>query len=162
MRIAVGPDHFAVIDDEDASLVLPFRWHLHKSKTPRSLNLYAAALDRSQGLIKTIYMHRLILGTASGVFVDHIDHNGLNNSRSNLRECSNSQNMANSRWPVGKSGYRGVSFYKPEGTWKARISINGKEKTLGYRKTPDAAARLYDDAARVHFGEFAITNFADD
>lgn len=159
MRVQVGRDHFAEIDEEDLPLVLPYKWLLHTTKTARATQKYAKAIDRRDGKTTTIYMHRLVLRAKQGSYVDHIDHNGLNNKKSNLRECTNSQNMANSRWPVGKSGYRGVCFYKPEGTWRARISVNGKEKTLGYRRTPEEAARLYDIAAREQFGDFAITNF---
>lgn len=159
MRIPVGRNHFAEIDDEDLPLVLPYKWILHTTKTARSTNFYAVAIERIDGATKSIYMHRLILGAAKGSYVDHIDHDGLNNRKSNLRKCSNSQNMANSRWPVGKSGFRGVSSGRKEGTWRASISVDGKQKFLGHRGTPEEAACLYDAAAIAYFGEFAVTNF---
>lgn len=98
-------------------------------------------------------MHNLIMGQLG---VDHRDHNGLNNKRSNLRVATNGQNQANRRT---SAQYRGI-FKDRSGKWVARIRQPvGKREYLGYFSDPEEAARAYDRAAvRIH-GEFALLNF---
>lgn len=101
--------------------------------------------------------------------VDHIDGNGLNNLRSNLRFATMSQNIANSKVRKDNTtGYKGVSWFvgskHPNGVWKskpswtARIGINGKRITVGYFATKEEAARAYNKAAIKYHGEFAKLN----
>ena len=87
--------------------------------------------------------------------VDHIDGDRKNNSLSNLRWCTRAENNRN----VGKritntSGYTGVSFHKASGKWRARIRVDGKQKSLGYFHTPEEASAAYEKAARELHGEF--------
>ncbi len=154
-QIALTAGKTALVDDEDYDRAMTLNWHAHKSVTKNHVQWYASA--RIDG--KTIYLHRFLLCAPEGMQVDHRDHDGLNNCRSNLRLCTQTQNNGNKRSRVGVSGFRGVCFYPPCGTWQARISISNKSKTLGFRRTPEEAARLYDMAARDHFGEFATLNF---
>jgi len=104
-------------------------------------------------------MHRMILvGCAC---VDHINRNGLDNRRSNLREASKAGNCQN----VGiradnKTGFRGVSFDTESQKYAAAIGHHGKVKRLGRFNTPEEAARVYDAAAVILHGEFANTNEA--
>lgn len=105
-------------------------------------------------------MHREIMVAPSGQYVDHVNGNKLDNRRENLRMCSNSQNMANRRAPrVNRSGFKGVHFFKRDGTWRAAITQDYKTKHIGYYATPEEAARAYDIKARELFGEFAQLNF---
>ena len=101
-------------------------------------------------------MHREIMNTSKGLQVDHIDHNGLNNQRSNLRNCTASQNRMN-KICTSRSGYKGVSLN--EGLIQSRIKINGNTRHLGYFKTKELAAKAYDIAAKKYQGEFANLNF---
>ena len=92
--------------------------------------------------------------------VDHIDGNGLNNQRSNLRQCSHQQNLHNQDIRIDTStGYKGVHFNKESGKYRAQIAVNHKRHFLGSFADPAEAALAYDNAARKHHGEFCRVNF---
>jgi hypothetical protein len=104
---------------------------------------------------RTFLMHRVILKLKAGQFVDHHDRDGLNNTRNNLRPCTQSQNVANSSIHKNNtSGFKGVSFYKRTKQWVA----NFRQKSLGYFTSPVDAARAYDDFLTKIHGEFALIN----
>ena len=94
--------------------------------------------------------------------VDHaeqVDGSHLQDRLINLRICSRSENMRNQQLSGNNtSGYKGVSWNKPNSKWRARIVISGKTQHLGCYHTPEAAAEAYDTAAIQHYGEFALTN----
>lgn len=109
---------------------------------------------------KKIYAHRVAYAIAFGFIPDLIDHiNGdkSDNRTCNLRAASTSQNNANSK--QNKCGYRGVSFHKKSGRWRADIRSEGKLEFLGYFKTPEAAAYAYDSASINKHGVFGRRNF---
>ena len=151
---------FALVDAADAPLVTGYSWCLTKVGRRR----YATAYVRGSAKIRPQYvtMHRLLLNAPNRMDVDHIDGNGLNNTRANLRLASRAQNMANvARVSHGRSKHKGVTFVarlrlRP---WRAQIMVNGKHLHLGQYATEVEAAKAYDAAARLHFGEFARTNF---
>lgn len=107
--------------------------------------------------------HRFILSMHTYLtgwrLVDHINSDGLDNRRENLRPASPQQNAQNQRGRRASSGYRGVTMHKASGLWRTTIGIQGKTTSLGYFKDPKDGAVAYDDAAREHFGEFARLNF---
>jgi hypothetical protein len=105
-------------------------------------------------------MHRVIMNSKRGEMVDHVDGNGLNNQRVNLRSCSNSQNMMNSgkRKNGTTSKYKGVSRRPDLNVFRATIGINKKQIHLGYFKTEVDAAAAYNDAAKKYHGVFAFFN----
>lgn len=107
---------------------------------------------------KRQYLHRYIMDAPDGMQVDHIDGNRLNNTRSNLRVCTNMENNHNKpKRNSNKSGYKGVHRVK-SGRWCAQITANYKCRSLGVFDTPEAAALAYNKAARELHGEFAYQN----
>ena len=144
----------ALVDDED------FEW-LNQWKWKCSTFGYAVRLlpaDES-GKRSNVFMHRLILGTPSGLYTDHINQDKLDNRKANLRIATKSQNSANSKVRVsGKTAsFKGVSL-KQRGVFEAQIKTGGKYVYLGRFDTEEDAALAYNDAAKKAFGEFASLN----
>jgi hypothetical protein len=155
---------FAIVDDEDFEELIKYKWS--RVKGPNTD--YA----RQSGGQKMM-MHRYLLKPETNMQVDHINHNGLDNRRDNIRVCTRSENMKNVR-PYGTSKYLGVNLHKAkrlyikkDGTektyvskrWRASITVDGKTKHLGlFEKEIDAAKRYDEEAAKTH-GEFANLNF---
>lgn len=106
-------------------------------------------------------MHRVILGIYDPLILcDHRDRDGLHNRRENLRTATPTQNCQNRTMNHAKSvRYKGVFFQKERDNFLAKITVNRRQINLGRYDAPEAAARAYDRAAVVHFGEFAVRNF---
>jgi hypothetical protein len=97
-----------------------------------------------------------------GFVIDHLDGNGLNNQRNNLRICTVSQNSMNRNKTVkNKSGFKGVIWWERNNTWKAEIRHNKNKIYLGYYKNIIDAAKAYNAAALKYHGEFANLNKID-
>jgi len=110
------------------------------------------------GTRKQIFMHHFIVGRDSE-HVHHWDDNGLNNVRSNLRPCTHQENFRDRDKPShNTSGYKGVSLDKRRNKWAAYIKVDGRKKHLGLFVSKEAAARAYNAAALLYFGEFARLN----
>ena len=144
----------ALIDDCDVEQA-EYKWCALK-------NGHTFYVVRCEWLIKnkqkTISLHREILKPGPGLQVDHVDGNGLNNRRSNLRIATGGENSRNQRLAKNNiSGYKGVRWEANK--WRARIMLNDKLKHLGYFTDPIEAAKAYDKAAVELFGEFARLNF---
>jgi hypothetical protein len=153
----------AFIDDEDFALVSKYKW---RAIQPRKNTWYALTSVKIAGKKIAILMHRLILNAPKGVLVDHQDFCGLNNQRFNLRLASRRQNSLyrrkRSTWRNNRktsSKFIGVHFDKWHKAWKCQINVNGKQRWLGYFRSEQEAAKVYDTAARKFNGEFAIFNF---
>lgn len=149
----------AIVDDDDATVITATRWHAVRMGTKEKPLFYAArnvTIAKNKGRLEL--MHRRILNAPKGMVVDHINHNTLDNRRSNLRLCSQAENMKNMRSRANKYGFRGITKSSP-GTFLASIRTNGKARYLGNFKTAEEAARAYDAAALEEFGQFAQLNF---
>lgn len=151
-EIKLTQEQVALVDDWNYDWLNSWKWFANKNK-----NTYYA---RRRNGNKYISMHRLIMNTPRDKDVDHEDHNGLNCQEHNMRNCTNKQNQAN-RISHGKSKYLGVYYNKTKGyTYiRAQIQGDGKNINLGQFKTEEDAARAYDAAAKLLFGEYACLNF---
>jgi hypothetical protein len=140
---------FAMVDDADFDWLNQWKWRaVSRSGQPT----YAM---RQTGR-KFIRMHVLVFGDNNP---DHIDRNGLNNRRGNLRPATKSQNGANSKLKKNNtSGFKGVYWYKAFQKWTGSIMCNGKRHFTGYFSDAREAARTYDSLSRKLFGKFATTN----
>jgi hypothetical protein len=154
LEVPVGGGRYsAFVDAQDAPNVLSLRWYVRSDDNDR---FYADT--KIDG--RDVPMHRIILGlTDPKIAGDHRDHIGINNTRSNIRPATSQQNGINTRKRSGHtSRYKGVSWKTVYGRWVVTIELDGKKKHLGYCTDETEAARIYNDAARELFGEFACLN----
>jgi hypothetical protein len=138
---------FALVDDEDFERLSKMKWHVLNG-------CYAA---HGHGIL----MHRLIMDVRDNQQIDHINGNGLDNRRCNLRLATKPQNMMNrGAQKRNKSGYKGVyrRVVSNGVKWIANIKFDGKSHNLGSFDTKEQAAQVYNEAAQKHFGQFAWLN----
>ena len=134
-----------IVDAEDYMLLNSLAWHVN-----------------SAGYAKhgtNTLMHRLIMDAPAGYVVDHINGNPLDNRKSNLRICTQAENLRNQRKTHAQRSarYKGVSITR-NGKWRARITLNQKWYSLGHYATPEEAAVAYNEAAKELHGEYACLN----
>lgn len=146
---------FSKIDVQDVTKVMRHLWYLYRE--PRTGRKYA--VREEQGV--TVRLHRWLLGASDSEDVDHMNGDGLDNRRENLRKATASQNTYNARKrSPGTSKYKGVTRdANGRMTWRARIRVDRRLIHLGRFDTEEEAALAYDAAARRHFGTFACVNF---
>ncbi len=161
-ELPVGKGKVAFVDDADLLRVSQWKWHVDHG--------YVRRRARVAGKQTVVYLHRFIVGAPDGIGIDHRDRDGLNNRRDNLRVAGQTLNNANSRLRSNKrhSKFRGVTLFRTSKVvngkryeylyWQARIQSAGVARHLGYFEVEEDAARAYDAAARVLFGEFASLN----
>lgn len=152
-KIPLTKGHFATVDDEDFETLSKLKWHA----------IIRGRLMHARHWKNKVYMHRHVMDvTDPKIFVDHINGDGLDNRRCNLRICSRMENGYNRGVPKhNKTGFKGVTLAacgKGE-KWMAHITAQKRTLWLGAFSTPEEAARAYDEAARRLHGEFARTNF---
>jgi hypothetical protein len=152
-----GKGRVALVDDEDFETVSAVLWQA--LAVPSGIR-YAIRRSTRPGE-PWLYMHRLILGLAAGSAdeVDHVNGDGLDNRRSNLRVATHAQNQYNQKPRGGTSAFKGVAFDRQTGRWRAKIVLRGRTIHLGRFEDERDAAAAYDVAARDLFGRFARTNF---
>ncbi len=154
----------ALVDDEDYPILSMRSWYAWESNPKTGPIWYAVRdaypLGTVRGRAVFVRMHRVILGAKPGEKVDHKDGNGLDNRKHNLRLCTDQQNARNSmKARVPRSSlFKGVSWNKWKKRWSASICLDYKVKLLGMFQEEQDAARAYDNAAMMYFGEFAHPN----
>lgn len=147
----------AIVDAADYEWLMRWKWHARKKQNTFYASRDGGYMDDKHLIIQ---MHRLIVGAELGQVVDHIDGNGLNNTRHNLRICTHQENLRNrSATSRNKTGFKGVSLEPDTGKWRAKIKAGGKTIHLGVFATAEEAARAYDAASTNLFGEFGRNNF---
>lgn len=173
--VLAGGQYYATVDDTDYDMVSAHKWHTNRDQH----TTYArSTIKRPNNKQKTIYMHRMIMGLLNApynIYVDHIDGNGLNNCRNNLRITDSSGNQQNLRKRIPTkwtSIYKGVHYkgHSKSNPWVAQITIpkqpidgirpkgRGKVRWLGSYKTQEEAALAYNQAAIELFGPMAHLN----
>lgn len=176
-EIALTQGQVTLVDDEDYDFLMQWKWFAKRIPKYPELTFHAM---RAQTVPRrtTVSMHRVITNCPTGLVVDHINHNTLDNRRSNLRVCTNAENLANRRYPFnfaggqqcgGRAG-RHIGCADPANgifvgiqhrtqSWSARIKVNQRDIWLGTFESAEEAARAYDRAVRQHFGEDAPCNY---
>lgn len=145
-----------IFDEEDLPIVTQHTWHAD----PSGPTFYAVSMKYKAGKYYRLTLHRLLLAAPNGTVVDHIDGNGLNNRRKNIRLCTPQENAMNRTRPQRNPwGYRGVTWNKRYSHFVGQIRHEQKIHYLGSFKTAEEAARAYDEAARRLRGPFARVNF---
>lgn len=146
----------ALVDDEDYKWLSVFKWY---PITNKAGNTYAwTGVKQLDGKWKTKRMHRMILEAPDGVQVDHVNHEGLDNRRANIRLCTASQNLCNRRKIKDTTSiYKGVYWCPRNKKWRAQIYRHGTVH-LGMFTHQEDAAEAYNKAALSYYGAFAHLN----
>ncbi len=166
-RIPLTQGKFAIVDPEDYERLRKYKWHVNKS-----VHTYYAVHSLTNGKNaprKNLQMHRLIIDVPPGCFCDHINHNGLDNRKANLRVAQHKQNIWHRRKFIrrtsggfqrpSRSRYKGVDLADDKKRWRVRIRVNGKRIYLGSFENEIDAAKAYDIAAKKYYRDFAALNF---
>ncbi len=142
-----------LVDVKDAPLIMERRWYAWK----RSKTWYATRKENKQDGVKRkdrkqIHLHREILGVPpEGMVIDHINRNGLDNRRSNLRFATFSENNLNTgMFKSNTSGVKNIELHKTTGKWRVRLRRGGKEKSFGYFSTKELAIKRLNE---ILYGE---------
>lgn len=147
----LNSDKLALVDDCDYEELSKHNW-----REMRRSDISYAGYNVGKDIV---FMHTFVLPCEGKREPDHIDGNGLNNQKHNLRRATHQQNIASSKLSkANNSGYKGVGFDYVRGLWKAQIMVNYENKFLGRFPTKEQAALAYNEAAKLYFGEFARLN----
>ncbi len=155
-QIPLTQGKYALVDDDVYEWASQYRW----CASNKGNTSYAVRNVGNGLVIKRIHLHREIMNAPHGTLVDHINGDGLNCTRANMRLASRSENNRNSCKQINNtSGFKGVYWNKNKNKWHAQIRANNRRVHIGLFPDIEQAARAYDVAARKYHGEFAKTNF---
>jgi len=143
---------FTIVDNQDFEHFNQWRWQLtHKG--------YVRRCEKREGKVRAFYLHREIKGAKENEEVDHWNGYRHDNTRRNLRFCTDSQNSGNAKCHADAgTPFKGVSFHKASGKWMAQMCGAGRRVYLGLFTDPKSAALAYNVAAQKQWGEFARLN----
>ena len=158
-RIRLIPNKYAIVEPADFHEISKYTWWTQKNGSYYSAVHYFQSSNGG----RFVAMHRKLIKPPKNRVVDHINRNPLDNRRLNLRIVTWAQNNMNSCGKIGSSSkYKGVSKCRKNNSWRASIRVNKKNSELGYFDCEMQAARVYDNAAKKYYGEFAYLNFPPD
>ena len=153
-KIELTQGKFALVDDADYKYINQFKWCFKKDRNDKGY-----AVRKENG--KITKMQFLILEKQDGLIIDHINMNGIDNRKENLRLCTKAENCQNrSIRKDSSSGYKGVFRTKnsKKNPWRARVTNNGKRINLGVFPSKKEASMAYNEKAKELFGDFAAIN----
>lgn len=154
-EIILNTGQKVLVDDDDFPEISKYKWLYLANGTG-----YACRFLNENGKTSCVLMRREIINVKNDYHVDHIDGNGLNNLKENLRICSHQQNQQNKRKSKNNtSGFKGVYWNKEKQKWVSRITVLKRRIFLGYFDSIEKVAHAYDEAVVENFGEFANLNF---
>lgn len=156
--IKLTKNRFAVVDDADYDRVRKHVWYARKNQTG---NWYAATTIRINGKRKQIHMHKFLLNIMGRYpLVDHVDRDGLNNRRCNLRISTHQQNTRHSVKRRGHytSIHKGVCWSSSDRRWLCQVGLGNRKMYRKMFKNEIDAAKEYNRIAREVFGSYAILN----
>jgi hypothetical protein len=150
---------YTKVDQADYERLRGYEWLAKKGKN--SFYARRRVSTGKAGKETLVYMHQMVIKVPDGMVVDHINHDGMDNRKANLRAASYSQNLCHRKKRSGTmySKYKGVHWRKLHKKWIARITFEKKTIHLGYFRSEIEAAKAYDRAAMKYHGEFASLNF---
>jgi hypothetical protein len=154
--ISLTKGKYTLVDDKDYEYLSQYKWYVAESR-----GIFYAV--RKPRLCKAILMHRVITDAPNGMDVDHVNGDGLDNQRKNLRVCTHSQNLTNvGRRINNKSGHTGVSWNKRDKRWYVQIRINKDERIhLGCFIEIQDAISVYKKAVNKYHGNFSRTTIGE-
>lgn len=149
-ELTLSKGQVALVDDKDFEWLKKYKWTLSAPKN--SPLQYGIIYPKRNGKRRMIYLHRIIAGAKKGEVVDHVDGNGLNNQRTNLRIVTQRQNMLNRK--DQKSKIIGVTKHRDK--YWARIRYQGKHISLGLFTDQSEAVEAYKNASKKYYGDKAF------
>jgi len=130
-RIKLTLGQYALVDPEDYERINKYKWNAYRGYS--SYYSKRKIYNRKNGTERTVYMHRWLIDAPKGMMVDHINHNGLDNRKENLRLATRAENSRYSQKTKNKfsSDYKGVHYIKKVKRWRTMITFEDKTIYIG-------------------------------